>query len=226
MAEGDVDLPAGLAAVRRPLDAARGRERQLRRIFDRSLVPMVMIDHELRIVRSNRAHRLFVRRTLADLRMRRIGELAPPGQGQMVEERWQETLRTGRAAGPHELPIPGGEPISVMFCTIANALPGLHLSIVVPADWPEHELGDLDRDRPSNPCSPLSPRERDVLSLVAAGAGTTEIAAELTVEPSTVKTHLRNAQRKLGARHRAHAIAIAMQNDLLDGTVAGEPLRV
>jgi DNA-binding CsgD family transcriptional regulator len=62
----------------------------------------------------------------------------------------------------------------------------------------------------------LSPREREMLSLLAAGKTVGEIAAELFLSPFTVRTHVRNAKDKLRARTTAHAIAIAIDHDALD----------
>jgi DNA-binding CsgD family transcriptional regulator len=63
---------------------------------------------------------------------------------------------------------------------------------------------------------PLSARGRQVLALLAAGYGNKEIAAALQVGAETVKTHVRNVLVALGARNRAHAVAIALRSGLLD----------
>jgi len=56
----------------------------------------------------------------------------------------------------------------------------------------------------------LSARECDVLNGLAVGESTEQIGLMLTMSPHTVRTHLRNIMRKLDARTRAHAVAIAM----------------
>lgn len=58
----------------------------------------------------------------------------------------------------------------------------------------------------------LSPRERDVLRLLARGHTGVQAAGALTLSPETVRTHVRNAQRKLGAHTRTHAIVAALQS--------------
>jgi len=61
----------------------------------------------------------------------------------------------------------------------------------------------------------LTPRERDCLGLVAAGQGDWEISLTLGVAETTVVTHLQNARRKLGARTRAQAVALALMAGLI-----------
>jgi ATP/maltotriose-dependent transcriptional regulator MalT len=62
---------------------------------------------------------------------------------------------------------------------------------------------------------PLSERELEVLALIAAGESNGEIAGKLFVSVSTVKTHINNLYRKLGARSRTQAVARAREMSLL-----------
>ena len=55
---------------------------------------------------------------------------------------------------------------------------------------------------PAQPIEPLTSREEQVLLPVAQGRTNSEIAADLHISPSTVKTHLASLMRKLGARNR------------------------
>lgn len=66
--------------------------------------------------------------------------------------------------------------------------------------------------RPSPVTEPLTDRELDVVRLVAQGRTNAEIAAELYVSLSTVKTHLSSVQLKLAARNRVEIAAWAWQN--------------
>jgi PAS domain S-box-containing protein len=56
----------------------------------------------------------------------------------------------------------------------------------------------------------LSPREREIVHLVALGRSGPEIAEDLGIAHDTVRTHVRNAMEKLGARSRAHMVAKAL----------------
>ncbi len=59
----------------------------------------------------------------------------------------------------------------------------------------------------------LTPREEEVLRLVARGYRTKEVAEALVISPQTVETHLRNAFDKLHVRSRAAAVAKFMQRN-------------
>jgi LuxR family maltose regulon positive regulatory protein len=62
---------------------------------------------------------------------------------------------------------------------------------------------------------PLSERELEVLALISAGKSNKEIARELFLSMSTVKTHINRLYRKLGARSRTEALSRASMLDLL-----------
>jgi two-component system nitrate/nitrite response regulator NarL len=70
---------------------------------------------------------------------------------------------------------------------------------VMPAGW--------QRMLTSAACKPLglSPRQRQILALVAQGRGNEEIAAELELSPNTVKFHIRALYSRLGVRNRVEA---------------------
>jgi DNA-binding NarL/FixJ family response regulator len=63
--------------------------------------------------------------------------------------------------------------------------------------------------------APLSPREREVVRLVAEGLTNRQIAAELQVRPETVKTVLLRVFGKLGVSRRAEAVSVAKREGLL-----------
>jgi len=82
------------------------------------------------------------------------------------------------------------------------------------------EFGRLARQTPFRPqqeedAPVLTARQREVLRLVATGAMDKEIAAELSISLSTVKTHLRNILAKLQATSRHQAAAYAVQERLI-----------
>jgi two-component system response regulator NreC len=63
--------------------------------------------------------------------------------------------------------------------------------------------------------SVLSPREQEILSLLAEGYGTNAIAEKLVISPSTVHTHRNNLMTKLGLSNRRELIQYALKRGLL-----------
>jgi DNA-binding NarL/FixJ family response regulator len=62
----------------------------------------------------------------------------------------------------------------------------------------------------------LTGRQRQILQLLADGESTTVAARELDLSEETVKTHIKTALARLGARNRTHAVAIALRECLID----------
>jgi len=62
----------------------------------------------------------------------------------------------------------------------------------------------------------LTPREQEILRLIAAGNSLPEIAKELYLGVTTVKTHVQHLYAKLGVSDRAAAVAIAMRRGLIE----------
>jgi DNA-binding NarL/FixJ family response regulator len=62
----------------------------------------------------------------------------------------------------------------------------------------------------------LTPREIDVLRLVAAGNPNKQIAAQLSLTEVTVKSHMKNILSKLGAHDRTHAVTIGLKRGIID----------
>jgi NarL family two-component system response regulator LiaR len=70
----------------------------------------------------------------------------------------------------------------------------------------------LRRPSPPDPLQPLSPRERDVLQLIARGHSNRQIARDLAIGEQTVKTHVRSILTKLGLQDRIQAAIFALRH--------------
>ena len=87
--------------------------------------------------------------------------------------------------------------------TIAiSALPEVDPLIVLEDPGPVLEAFEIDAVRR------LTPREREILDLIALGLGTKQIAGRLVISPKTVKTHAQNILAKLGVGSRLEAVAL------------------
>ena len=75
----------------------------------------------------------------------------------------------------------------------------------------EIQTRERSHGRPS-----LTPRETEVLNMIAEGMSAPEIAREVHLSPTTVKTHLHTLYEKLGVSDRAAAVAEAMRRGLLE----------
>lgn len=77
-------------------------------------------------------------------------------------------------------------------------------------------LARVDKDKPApENIEPLTPREKEVLSLMVRGLSNREISEELVVSEKTVKTHVANILQKLGVKSRTQAALLAMREGIL-----------
>lgn len=192
---------------------------RLRTAFERSQQPMLIADDQRRWVTGNAAACDLLGISREEIPWRTMDEFTPPGERRRLEEQWKEFLTSGGAEGWYQLYVPDRGPLPVEFSATANVLPARHLSVFIPPDetsaeqarstlssgatWAPVVAGSSGRLR-------LSEREREVMTLVASGLQGGDIAERLFLSPETVKSHVHNALGKLGARTRAHAVAIAL----------------
>jgi DNA-binding CsgD family transcriptional regulator len=194
---------------------ARGETQKLKRIFEHSDVPMVMVDGRRRYVEVNRPARLWFRLSLDELRTFAIGDLTPAPRDGVMEQTWARLLDVGCVAGRYPVAGNDGSRLDVVYYGLAHVLPGLHLIAFAPADWPEDELEAIEDDRPDAFIS-LTPREIEVLTLAADGLSGPELAQALVLSPATVRTHFKNIYEKLDVRTRAAAVGKAMRLGMVD----------
>jgi DNA-binding NarL/FixJ family response regulator len=84
----------------------------------------------------------------------------------------------------------------------------------IPPDLMEPLLADLDGQ--TGPIGSLSPRERQVLQLVADGNENKQIARHLDIAEATVKTYLRGVFTRLDVSSRAEAVAVGLRLGLIE----------
>jgi DNA-binding NarL/FixJ family response regulator len=88
-----------------------------------------------------------------------------------------------------------------------------------PALVADDQRRGLDAAPAAAPCPgrrALSAREVEVLTLVARGCTSADVAAQLGLAEATVESHVRRAARALGATNRPHAVAVAIGRGLIE----------
>jgi len=86
---------------------------------------------------------------------------------------------------------------------------------VSPQAFTAKDLAEAMKRRLSPSGPQLSPREKDVLQLLADGLGVAEVSRKLYISESTAKTHISKLYEKLGAANRAQAIMSALRLGLI-----------
>lgn len=90
-----------------------------------------------------------------------------------------------------------------------------------PRSFTADGLGDAMKRKLSPSGPQLSPREREVLGLLADGLGVAQISRQLYISESTTKTHISKLYEKLGAGNRAQALMTALKLGLLKREESG-----
>ena len=126
-----------------------------------------------------------------------------------IDMRWGDLLATGLGTARVVLMRPDGGRLAVRYGAFANVLAGIHIAAYFAEPGQD---GRAARPLRARRAGQLTRREQESLRLVAMGMTTTAAAEQLGISPETVRTHVRNAMNKLGARTRAQAIAVAMRD--------------
>jgi PAS domain S-box-containing protein len=166
---------------------------------------MALIDEDRRYVEVNPIHVQIFGHRREDLVGRRVDDFLPPEELPTVEQEWSEFLRTGEYAGERSYTNADGTVVRVEYAASTETITGRRLALYVSSnvepDEPPDEAVAMDGG------DALSPREQEVVRLVAMGMTSREVADELTVSTETVRTHIRNALAKTGTRTRAQLVA-------------------
>ncbi len=195
-------------------DSGSSAAMRLRTAFERSRHPMLIADDQRRWVTGNAAACDLLGMAREEIPWRTMDDFTPPGERRRLEEQWEAFLASGGAEGWYQLYIPDRGPVPVEFSATANVLPARHLSVFIPHDETSAERAKSAMWAPvvveESGRLQLTEREREIMTLVASGLQSADIAERLFLSPETVKSHVHNALGKLGAHTRAHAVAIAL----------------
>jgi DNA-binding CsgD family transcriptional regulator len=208
---GRADRPPARAADPSPdAQASRGKPRP-RGMATGATIALLVVDDERRCLETNLAACRLLGLSKQRLVGRRLDDLFTGAMADRLENVWRAFSQGGGHAGPFDLAIPEAQVARLDLSVTSGVLPGRHLVLITPAPDADTRdgrwlLGGLRRP---------SPRELEILELLAGGARDEQIAEQLSLSPATVQTHVRNAKAKLGARTRAQAVAVALRQGMI-----------
>lgn len=194
-------------------------EARLRVGFARSRHPMLIADDERRLVTGNDAACELLGMGREEIPWRTMDDVTPASGRKRLTEHWRAFLSAGAAEGWYEIEVPDRGSMPVEFSAIANVLRARHLMVFVTPDDASLALAQSGSAREAawapvtaegSELVQLTKREREVMTLIAGGGHSEDIAAHLFLSSETIKSHAQNAMVKLGAHTRAHAVAIAL----------------
>jgi len=175
--------------------------------FRQSKNAMVLLDERRVVVDVNGSLLALIGRKRKELLGHRIFEFVDGGP-QFTESEWEAALEEGRFTGEAVLMCADGGTVAVQWGASTEVATGRRLVLFVALST--SRWGSRFRAAPQPGDGRLSPRQREIVGLVAHGMTGQEIADELVIAHETVRTHLRSAMGRLGARSRAHLVAKAL----------------
>ena len=177
--------------------------------FRRSRNAMLLTDERRTVLDVNAACVALLGRTRESLVGRPVWQLVVDGP-LLSRDEWAAALAAGRFDGRAELLRDDGTSVAVQWAASVEVVTGGRRVLVVALSvsrWGARFRRDLTSPRAGRG---LTLREQEIVRMVALGASSPEIADELQISHQTVRTHVRNAMEKLGARSRAHLVARAL----------------
>jgi DNA-binding CsgD family transcriptional regulator len=190
---------------------------------------MALVDRDLRFVDINDATAALFQARREDVIGQPAGTEFVGGRSSIGSAEWQKLVQDNELYGERVIKPPGGTPLRVGYAAHATAVDGdwLALFVILSAKVEPHGneliraavpdsaggVGD-ELEAFGSQVKSLTPREREVVRRVALGRSTPQIAADLSLSPATVRSHVRNAMVKMGAHTRAQLVALVLGEGL------------
>lgn len=205
-------MPGSSDATQSAADSARAWETFFWAVFERSRNPMALISEELEYVEVNPMHCEVFGRSRDQIVGTTLYDYLPPDEHPTVQAEADHFLEHGELSGERRYTMADGTVVRVQYAACSETVTGRKLGLFVThvVDQEDEEGGAGAGGAVGTNGEGLSPREREVVELVAMGKTSRQIADDLTVSTETVRTHIRNALAKTGTRTRAQLVAQVM----------------
>ena len=167
--------------------------------FKQSKNPMALVDGDRRHVDANAPYLRLLGRGREEIIGRHLWDFVV-GCPLFTPAQWRAALASHRFHGQAELVRADGSQVAVQWAGTTEVATGQRLVLFVALStsrWGGSFRRTVETDREPGE---LSPRELEIVRMIARGESGPEIAAELHIAHDTVRTHVRNAMEKVGAR--------------------------
>lgn len=174
--------------------------------FKRSRNAMTLLDDQRHHVEVNGAYVRLLGYGRAQLVELPVYDFVADGPIQSLGQ-WRRTLERPQFSGVADLIRADGGRVTVEFAGHPEVVTGQRFVLLVATGVSRRRRRPDDEDAGPGTPKTLSVRELEVVELIALGLSGSEIGQELHLAHDTVRTHVRNAMRKVRARSRAQLVA-------------------
>lgn len=187
--------------------AGHGWERLFWHLFQKTTNPIAVLDENRRVIEANDATLDLFGRSRGELIGTSIVNIIDASERAGSNAEWQEFQRSAEYDINRTFVRPDGTKIHLQLVARWAQIGDRRLAVfvVIPqaSSWSVPPAQEP-------PGVALTAREREVVTLIALGRETKEIADELHISPETVRTHVRNAMAKLDVHTRAQLVAVVV----------------
>jgi PAS domain S-box-containing protein len=178
-------------------------------VFERSTNPMSLLSDDRVIVRANQAKARLLGLPLEQLVGRRVEDVVAPEHLATAIETFERARQGGsETLGEYDLIRADGTRVHVQYALEPTDV--IPEATVICIELSTGAAGELTGSEDAASGIALTRREHEVVQLLALGSTGPDIADELVLSHDTVRTHVRNAMGKAGARTRAQLVAMMM----------------
>jgi PAS domain S-box-containing protein len=184
-----------------------------RDLFERSSVAMSLLGRDRTLLDVNEAMARLFETDRDELIGMNYMDFIPEEDHPGAYATWEALNEAGQWLGHRRALTTTGAVIEMNYSIVTVDVPG-HGPAFLIVTLAAH--GEEDDPPAPQPKDSLTPREREVVTLVALGHTGAEIAGQLGLSPETVRSHVRNAMAKTGSHTRAQLVAVAAARRLID----------